>query len=131
VDNTSLFILLKNIHMITVATTLVGFLVRAWWMLTDSKLLFAKPVKIFPHVNDTLLIGSALGAGYVSGQLPFVDSWLTAKLIGLVAYIVLSSFALRYGKTKSQRIVYLVLAFVAIGYVLAVAVCRNPLACMS
>lgn len=129
-DSTSLFVLLKSIHMLTVATTIVGFLLRAWWMLTDSKLLFAKPVKIFPHVNDTLLLGSALGAGYASNQLPFVDPWLTAKLFGVIAYIVFGAFALHYGKTKPQRIVFLILALLSLIYVLAAAVCRSPLACM-
>ena len=129
-DNSSLFVILKSIHMITVVTTIVGFLLRAWWMLTDSKLLFAKPVKIFPHVNDTLLLGSALGAGYVSNQLPFVDPWLTAKLGGVIAYIIFGAFALHYGRTKSQRIVFLILALASLSYVLAVAVCRSPLACM-
>ncbi len=116
--------------MITVATTLVGFLVRAWWMLSDSKLLFAKPVKIFPHVNDTILLGSALATGYVSGQLPFVDPWLTAKLVGVIAYIVFGAFGLHYGKTKQQRIIFLILALASFAYVITVAVCRSPLACM-
>ncbi len=129
-DDSSLFVILKSIHMITVATTLVGFLVRAWWMLSDSKLLFAKPVKIFPHVNDTILLGSALATGYVSGQLPFVDPWLTAKLVGVIAYIVFGAFGLHYGKTKQQRIIFLILALASFAYVITVAVCRSPLACM-
>ncbi len=129
-EASSLFTLLKSIHLITVATTILGFLLRAWWMLTDSKLLFAKPVRIFPHVNDTVLLSSALGAGYVSNQLPFVDAWLTAKLAGVIAYIVFGAFALHYGKTKQQRILFLILALTSLAYVLAVATCRSPLACL-
>lgn len=130
-DNTTLFTTLKSIHLITVALTLTGFLLRAWWMVTESKLLYAKPVKIFPHVNDTVLLATALGAGFVSGQYPFVDSWLTAKLIGVIAYIVFGAFGLHYGKTKQQRIVFLLLALASFGYVIAVAACRSPLACMA
>lgn len=127
VDATSLFALLKSLHLITVLITLIGFLLRAWWMISDSPLLFAKPVKIFPHVNDTLLLGTALGAGYVSGQLPFVDPWLTAKLIGVIAYIVFGAFGLHYGKTKPIRIMFLLAALLSFSYVIAVAVTRNPL----
>lgn len=125
-DDSSLFLLLRNIHLITVALTLTGFLLRAYWMLTDSPLLFAKPVKIFPHVNDTVLLLTALGAGYLSGQLPFQDAWLTAKLVGVVAYIVFGAFGLHYGKTKKQRIIYLLLALASFGYVVAVAATRSP-----
>lgn len=125
-DDTTLFTLLRSLHLITVTITLIGFLVRAWWMLRDSPLLYAKPVKIFPHVNDTVLLATALGAGYVSGQLPFQDPWLTAKLTGVIAYIVFGAFGLHYGKTKGQRIVFLLLALASFCYVIAVAATRNP-----
>jgi len=96
-------------------------------MLKDSPLLFAKPVKIFPHVNDTVLLLTALSAGYVSGQLPFADAWLTAKLAGVIAYIVFGAFGLHYGKTKAKRCIFLLAALASFGYVIAVAATRNPL----
>jgi uncharacterized membrane protein SirB2 len=130
-DDSSLFVILKSIHMVAVTTTLAGLLVRGWWMLSDSKLLSAKPVKIFPHANDTVLISSALAAGYVSGQLPFVDPWLTAKLFGVIAYVVFSAGAFTFGKTKQQRIIFLILAAATFAYIILVAACRSPVACIS
>jgi uncharacterized membrane protein SirB2 len=126
-----MFVVAKSIHLITVTITIVFFLLRGVWMVRQSKLLQTKPVKILPHVNDTVLLLSALWAASMIGQYPFVDAWLTAKLLGVVVYIVLGAIALTYGKTQRQKHVAFVAALLAFGYVVAVAACRNPLACMS
>ena len=98
-DDTSLFSILKSIHMVAVSTTFAGLIIRGWWLLNDSKLLFSKPVKIFPHANDTVLLSSALATSYISSQLPFIDSWLTAKLFGVIAYVIFAALAFQYGKS--------------------------------
>jgi uncharacterized membrane protein SirB2 len=117
----------KSIHMITLTITIVGFILRGILMLRESPLLNAKPVKILPHVNDTLLLVSALWAGALINQYPFVDAWLTAKIMGALAYIVFGAFALTYGKTKQVRITCFILALLCFGYVVAVAATKNPL----
>ena len=43
-------------------------------------------------------------------QYPATHAWLTAKVIGLLAYIVLGSLALKRGRTKAIRITCLGLA---------------------
>ena len=54
---------------------------------------------------------------------------LSIVMLGLGAMIGAGVFVLT-GMAAGEAGPGLVLAFVAIGYVLAVAVCRNPLACM-
>jgi uncharacterized membrane protein SirB2 len=63
----------------------------------------------------------------MSGQYPFVYGWLTAKLFGLLAYIVLGAMALRRGRTREIRIRAFVLALLAYAYIVGVALTRNPL----
>ncbi|MGI9309759.1 MAG: SirB2 family protein, partial [Gammaproteobacteria bacterium] len=83
---TDMFVVARSVHLITVTITIAFFLVRGVWMIRQSSLLQAKPVKILPHVNDTVLLLSALWAASMMGQYPFVDAWLTAKLLGVVVY---------------------------------------------
>ena len=83
------YLLLKTIHITCVAVTFVLFSGRGVLMLVDSPLLKARFLRIAPHVNDTLLLGSALWMAVISGHYPFAESWLTAKLVALIVYICL------------------------------------------
>lgn len=121
------YLLLKHLHVSCVVLSGLGFCLRGWWMLNDSPMLRQKLVRIAPHVIDSLLLGSALTMAVLSGQYPFAQPWLTAKLCGLLAYIVLGTMALKRGKTKAGRARFLVLALLAYAYIVSVALTRNPL----
>jgi uncharacterized membrane protein SirB2 len=126
-DEATLFSVLKIVHMITMMLTISGFILRGIWMMRDSPLLNAKPVRIFPHVNDTVLLISAVWAGATIGQYPFVNAWLTAKVLGALAYIVLGAIALTYGRTRQIRIRAFFAALMCFVYVVLVAATKNPL----
>jgi len=119
--------LLKTVHMTCAALSLGGFVLRGIWMLRDSPLLRARLTRILPHINDTVLLGSALWLAFRIEQYPFVHGWLTAKVLALLAYIVLGSIALKRGKTKTVRAAAYVLALIAFLYIVGVALTRNPL----
>lgn len=122
-----IYLALKHLHVTCVVLSGLGFCLRGWWMLRDSPTLQQRLVRVLPHVVDTLLLGSALSMAFLSGQYPFVQGWLTAKLGGLLAYIVLGAMALKRGRTKAIRARYFVLALLAYGYIVSVAMSRNPL----
>jgi uncharacterized membrane protein SirB2 len=126
-DNSSLFVIMKTIHLITLSITITGFLLRGVWMLRSSPLLKSKLVKNLPHYNDTILLISAVWAAALLGQYPFVNAWLTAKILGAIAYIVLGGVALTYGRTKQIRVTAFAGALICFGYVVAVAGTKNPL----
>ena len=121
------YLALKHLHVTCVVISGLGFCLRGWWMLSGSPLLQARLTRIVPHVVDTLLPGSALIMAWLSGQYPFAQNWLTAKLIGLVAYVLFGTMALKRGKTPRQRLLFLVLALAAFAYIVSVALTRNPL----
>lgn len=120
------YVLLKHLHLTTIALTLALFLLRGVWMMADSPRLQARWVRIVPHVNDTLLLASGIGLAVLLQQYPLVHGWLTAKLFALIAYIVLGTFALKRGKTRSQRIAAWVAALLVFAYMAAVAVAHDP-----
>lgn len=119
--------LLKHVHVATVVITFVLFVTRGVWMFADSPRLQAKWTRILPHVNDTVLLASGIGLAVLLGQYPFVDGWLTAKLLALIAYIVLGTFALKRGKTRPVRITAFFLALAVFAYLVAVAISHQVL----
>lgn len=121
------YLLLKTIHVTCVAVTFVLFFGRGALMLVDSPLLKTRFLRIAPHVNDTLLLGSALWMAVISSQYPFAENWLTAKLAALVVYICAGLIALSYRRSKRQRVTAWIVALLVFAYIVGVALTRNPL----
>ena len=119
------YLALKHLHITFAALSGSFFLLRGVWMLLDSPLLQRRWVKVVPHVVDTLLLTSALGLVFWSGQYPFVQAWLTAKVLALVVYIVLGTVALKRGKTRGVRAFALLAALATFAYIVAVALTRD------
>jgi len=120
------FVLLKQLHLTTIAVTLALFILRGVWMMTASPRLQARWVRALPHVNDTLLLTSGIGLAVLMQQYPLVHGWLTAKFFALILYIVLGTVALKRGKTRRQRIAAWIAALFVFGYMASVAVTHDP-----
>lgn len=118
---------LKHLHMLCALISITGFTLRGIWMLVDSELLNKKFVKIAPHIVDTILLVTAFLLAWQLGQYPFTATWLTAKFLGLLAYIALGMIALKKGKTKAVRATAFILALVTFVYILGVARTKSAL----
>jgi uncharacterized membrane protein SirB2 len=118
--------LLKQLHLSTIALTLALFVLRGIWMMAESPRLQARWVRIVPHLNDSLLLASGISLAVLTRQYPLVHGWLTAKFFALILYIVLGTLALKRGRTRSQRIAAWIAALLVFGYMVAVAVARDP-----
>lgn len=112
---------LKHFHIVCAALSGSLFLLRGTWMLRAPARLQARWVKIAPHIVDTLLLASALGMVLWSGQYPFVQAWLGAKVVALLVYIGLGSIALKRGKTRIVRRRAFIAALAVFAYIGAVA----------
>jgi uncharacterized membrane protein SirB2 len=121
-----MYAVIKHIHFTCVVLSLLGFVVRGLWMLGDSDMLRKRWVRIVPHVVDTLLLASALTLAVMIGQYPFVHGWLTAKVLGLVAYIGLGTVALKRGRTRRVRLTAWLAALAVFGYIVSVALSHDP-----
>jgi len=119
--------LAKYIHVTCVVITISFFIVRGLWMLFDSKLKNQNWPKKLAPVIDTILLASAITFAIQIQQYPIVHSWLTAKVIGMILYIVLGALALKYGKTKQIRVMAFAGALFIFSYIVSVALTKNPL----
>lgn len=121
------YLLLKHLHVTCVVLSGAGFLLRGVWMLRGSPRLQHRLSRVLPHLIDTVLLGSALMMAWMSAQYPFALDWLTAKFFGLIAYIILGTLALKRARTRPARATCFALAVLAYGYIVAVALTRQPL----
>ena len=117
---------IKNLHIASVVLSGSLFLLRGIWMLRESAMLQQRWVKIIPHIVDTLLLTSAIIIVIMSGQYPFAQDWLTAKLLALFAYIGLGIIALR-GRSKVVRVWAFIAALAVFVYIVSVAITKRAL----
>ena len=118
--------LLRAVHVTAVIVSISLFLVRALIGLRAGPASVPKLLRILPHIVDTLLLGSAVCLSIALQKYPFVDGWLTAKLLGLCAYIVVGTFAIRRGRTPAIRALALVGALIIVGYIVGTALHHDP-----
>ena len=115
------YILVKQIHMAAAGLSLLGFLIRGFWMMQESPLLQAKLTKILPHIIDTVLLAAAIYLVITLQAYPFEVNWITAKIFLLVAYIVVGTIALKRGKTKKIRVIAFIVSLLIILSIFAIA----------
>lgn len=118
---------LKYLHMSCAALSGGLFLLRGCWMLFQPARLQQRWVRVAPHIIDTALLASAVTLAVLSGQYPLAQGWLTAKVLALLLYIVLGTVALKRGKTRAVRAAAFAAALACFGYIVAVAVSKQPL----
>jgi uncharacterized membrane protein SirB2 len=120
-------LLLKHLHVTCVVLSISGFVVRGVWMMRESPWLQKKWVRVAPHVIDTILLVSAILLAMQIRQYPFVQGWLTAKVLALIAYIVVGAVGLKYGRTKKIRIAAWLVAIAIFVYIVLVALSHQVL----
>ena len=122
-----MILLLKHLHVTCVVLSISGFLVRGVWMMQESPWLQKKWVRVAPHVIDTILLVSAILLAIQIQQYPFVQNWLTAKVLALIAYIVVGAVGLKYGRTKKIRVSAWLAAIAIFVYIVLVALTHQAL----
>ena len=78
-------------------------------------------------VVDSLLLAAAIALTTIIHQYPFVQAWLTVKVVLLAVYIVLGIFALRRGHTRAVRGACFAAAIGVFLFIVSVALTHDPL----
>lgn len=120
-----MYFAIKHLHVTCVVLSAAGFLLRGFWMLSGSPLLLHRLTRVLPHIVDSLLLLSALTLAVMIAQYPFVAGWVTAKVIGLLAYILLGTVALKRGRTAGVRAAAFAAAIVVYGWIVSVALTKD------
>ena len=120
------FAALRLFHETCAALSLSLFLLRCGLAQWAPAALKALVLRVLPHVIDTAFLASGLTMAALIRQYPFVDGWLTAKVFGLIAYIILGSLALKRAKTGTARLAFALLATAVFFYIVGVALRHDP-----
>jgi uncharacterized membrane protein SirB2 len=119
---------LRHVHIGLALTSGAFFLLRGFGAQAGARWPLAAPVRHASMGIDTALLAAAIGLLFALRLNPFSTPWLQAKLVLLVAYIVLGTFALKRARTRSGRLVCFVAALLAFGAMLMVARTHHPFA---
>jgi uncharacterized membrane protein SirB2 len=121
------YLLIKQVHVGSVLISVALFLLRGGLTLGGVDWRRSRILLYLPHLVDTVLLTSALLLTTILHQYPFAHGWLTAKVIALVVYVVLGSYALKRARTRAARAVFLGLALLTFLYIVSVARAHHPL----
>lgn len=122
-----MYVAFKHLHVLFVVISVIFFITRFVWKQLESGMLQKKWVKIVPHINDTLLLLSAIAMLVISQRAPFAnDPFVTEKVLGVIGYIVFGLVALK-GSSRAVSWFGFVVACVWLAALFHVAFGKMPL----
>jgi uncharacterized membrane protein SirB2 len=117
---------IKLVHIVCVVLSGSLFSLRGLLMFAGSAYANHPLVSSVSYAIDTTLLAAAVMLTIIIHQYPFVQPWLTVKVLLLMLYIVLGIFALRRGKTRSSRTGFFAAALVTYACIISVAILHDP-----
>lgn len=115
-----------TVHVTCVSLSGTLFTCRGVLRLAKSRLANVASLRWASHVIDTALLAAALLLMPIVHQYPFVNAWLTAKVLMLIAYVVLGSLALHRARTQHGRALAFALALLTFAAIVGAAVTKRP-----
>ncbi len=116
----------KTIHQTAVALSFTGFAARGAGAVAGAAWVRSRAAKTLPHMVDSILLLSALFLAWQLQANPVATPWLLAKIVALLVYIALGMVALRAGVARPLRVAVWVCALITFGYIVSVAISKNP-----
>lgn len=127
---TEFYLQIKTVHVAAVITSGSLFLLRGLVVQAGpqwGRWAMAAPLRFLSYGVDTVLLTAALMLLTILPAAVYGNGWLAAKLLLLVAYVGLGTFALRRGRTRRTRLASFVGALAVYGAMLAIARTHDPL----
>lgn len=118
---------IKWVHVAAVILSGSLFFVRGAGVLANMRWPMAAPLRYVTYAVDTTLLTAAFMLATILRQYPFVHHWLTVKVLLLVIYVVLGTFALKRGKTRKERAIFWIAALAVYLFMVSVARLHHPL----
>lgn len=117
---------IKWMHVAAVVASGSLFLLRGFAVQAQARWPMAAPVRYLSYGIDSVLLAAAVALVAILPAALYANGWLTVKLVLLVAYIGLGTFALKRGRTQRVRLAAFVAALAVYGSIIAIARAHHP-----
>lgn len=118
---------IKWVHVAAVLCSGAIFLLRGMLVQAGKQqLALAAPVRYLSYSIDTILLTAALMLLTMLPGAMFANHWLTVKLVLIVVYVGLGTFALKRGRTPRVRLNCYLAALLTYATIIGIALAHNP-----
>ena len=125
----SLYLPIKHGHILLIVCSFVLFNLHFWLKHRNPNATLSLPLRILPHINDTLMLLTGVLLMLIGSWSPFGSAtWLGMKLLLVVVYIVLGVVAQKNIRT-SKGFVFYSLSLLAFFTMVWLARCKMSLGC--
>lgn len=118
---------LRTLHIACVLLSGALFFARGTSVLAGAAWPMRTPVRLTSYAIDSVLLAAALGLAAILPVTLFANGWLTAKIVLLLVYIALGTFALKRARTQRGRALCFVGAVAVFLFMISVARAHHPL----
>jgi uncharacterized membrane protein SirB2 len=122
---------IKFVHVLCVVLSGSLFAFRGAMRMFDWRFANHAVLRYASYAIDTTLLTAALMLVTLLHQYPFVQAWLTVKVLLLVVYIVLGTLALKRGRTRGLRMASYAAALTVFLFIVSVAHTHDPWGALS
>ena len=120
------FLLLKYVHIISVAASFALFFVRGLWVMRAYPESQEPWARMLPHLVDASLVVSAIGILILSPQKGWPGDWLTVKLVLIVLYVAMAQYLFHVARAFVIKALVWILALLVLLFVTTIAVLHDP-----
>lgn len=117
---------IKALHIAAVVASGTLFFVRGAATVAGARWVMRAPLRYLSYAIDTVLLAAAVFLAAMLHQYPFVHAWLTAKVLLLLLYIVLGSYALKRGRSRAVRLASWLAALAVYAFIISIAGAHDP-----
>jgi uncharacterized membrane protein SirB2 len=118
---------IKWVHICAVIASGSLFALRGAGVLVGARWPMWAPLRYLTYTVDTVLLTAALMLVTILHQYPFVQAWLTVKVLLLVVYVVLGTLALKGARTRRSQAICFAAALAVFLFIVSVACAHHPL----
>ena len=121
------YVQIKLAHVTLVVLSGALFALRGAGVLAGQAWPLHKPWRLASVAIDTLLLAAGVTMWTLLSLQPVRDAWLGSKLLLLLVYIVLGSFALKRASTWRGKALCYVASLAVFGHIVSTALAHHPL----
>lgn len=118
---------IKWLHVAAVLASGSLFLLRGFAVQGGARWAMVAPLRYASYAIDTVLLTAALMLLAILPGAAFANGWLLTKMSFLVAYVMLGSYALKRGRSRQERLAFLVAAACTYVFMITIARAHHPL----